>query len=121
MPFDIEKCRQIEEIFKKFLLNRAETILRLKIDEIRRLEMAEQIYELVWKLRCLDLEFVRTEWKVFESETKAKAYGRQQQDELNDNLPPYEKADDSYYFEFMAAYPMAKVDGHRVLLIGDGV
>lgn len=83
--------------------------------------MAEQIYELVWKLRCLDLEFIRTEWKVFESDTRVKAYGRQAQDELNDNLPPCQKADDGYYFEFMAAYPMHKVDGYRVQLIGDEV
>ena len=34
MPLDVEKRKQIEQIFRKFLLNRAKTIRRLKMSDL---------------------------------------------------------------------------------------
>lgn len=62
--------------------------------------MAKQVYELVYKLRCLNFEFVRSIWKVFDSDAEAQAYGRKEQDELNGGLSPEDKADDGYCYIF---------------------
>jgi hypothetical protein len=82
--------------------------------------MPKQIYELVWTIRCAvggeELEFLRTEWKVFESEPTARAYGLHVQDELNDGLPIEEKADDGYYFRFAYEEPVEEIDGYRISL-----
>ena len=78
--------------------------------------MAKQVYELVYKLRCLDFEFVRSVWKVFDSDAEAQAYGRKEQDELNGGLFPEDKADDGYYYIFWYARPVEEVDGFQILL-----
>ena len=78
--------------------------------------MAKQVYELVYKLRCLDFEFVRKVWKVFDSDAEAKAYGRKEQDELNGGLSPDEKAWDGYCYIFDYARPVEEVDGFQILL-----
>lgn len=79
--------------------------------------VSRQIYELVWKIRCLDFEFVTAQWKVLDSEAEAQTYGYHWQNEANDGLPVYEKAEDGYCYQFMGAYPVDKVDGYQVLLV----
>ncbi|MFZ6016715.1 MAG: hypothetical protein ACOYU0_03705 [Nitrospirota bacterium] len=79
--------------------------------------MAKKIYELVYKLKCLDFEFVRTNWKVFNSETEAKAFGRKEQDELNGGLPPTEKANDGYCYIFWYTQPVEQVDGYQICFV----
>jgi hypothetical protein len=74
----------------------------------------EKIYEVLFKIRCLDFEFIRSEWKVFQSEEEARAYGLKVQDELNDGLTPEEKADDGYYFEYWFSWPLNEIDGFPV-------
>jgi len=63
--------------------------------------MPKQIYE--YKL---DLEFVRSVWKVFDSEIEAMAYGRKEQEELNDGLSPNEKAVVGYCYILGYAQPI---------------
>lgn len=82
--------------------------------------MPEQIYELNWKVMCLEFEFGETKWKVFDSEAKAQAYGRQKQDEWNDGLPPCEKANDGYCYQFMGAFLVDEVDGYGIMLLEKG-
>ena len=78
--------------------------------------MPKQIYEASWKIRCLEFEFVTTQWKVFDSETEALAYGYQWQNEANEGLAPCERAEDGYCYEFTSAYPVTEVDGYEILL-----
>jgi len=78
--------------------------------------MSKQVYELCWLIRCDEFEFLRTDWKVFDSADEAKADGLRQQDELNDGLPPDEKSWDGYYFQFSHARPIDEVDGWHIVL-----
>ena len=78
--------------------------------------MPKQIYEASWKIRCLEFEFVTTQWKVFDSETEAKTYGYQWQNEANEGLAPCERAEDGYCYQFTSAYPVTEVDGYEILL-----
>jgi hypothetical protein len=78
--------------------------------------MPKQIYEVVWKIRCLEFEFVTTQWKVFDSEAEAQAYGCQWQNEANEGLSPCERVEDGYCYQFMGAYPVDEVDGYQILL-----
>jgi len=82
----------------------------------RRRDMPKQIYELAWVIGCSEFEFLKTEWKVFDSELEAKAYGLREQDELNGGLPPDEKSWDGYYYRLYYARPVDEVDGFRILL-----
>ena len=34
MPIDVEKRKQIEQIFRKFLLNRVKTVRKLKLSDL---------------------------------------------------------------------------------------
>ena len=63
--------------------------------------MPKQIYE--YKL---DLEFVRSVWKVFDSEIEAVAYGRKEQEKLNDGLSLNEKAVVGYCYILGYAQPI---------------
>jgi len=76
----------------------------------------KQVYELCWLIRCDEFEFLRTEWKVFDSEAEAKAYGLRQQIELNDGLSPDEKSWDGYYHHFSHARSIDEIDGCRIVL-----
>jgi hypothetical protein len=78
--------------------------------------MAKKVYQLVYKLRCLELEFIRTNWRVFGSQAEAEAYGRSEEAELNEGLPPCERASDGYFYTFWYADAVEEVDGHRLLL-----
>jgi len=66
--------------------------------------MPKQIYE--YKL---DLEFVRSVWKVFDSEIEAMTYGRKEQEELNDGLSPNDKAVVGYCYILGYAQPIKKL------------
>lgn len=79
--------------------------------------MIGRIYQVEWLIGCCEFEFVKTEWKVFHSESEAEAYGRQKQDELNDGLPPGEKSWDGYYYRFSHARPVDEVGGFQIRLI----
>ncbi|MBM3303273.1 MAG: hypothetical protein FJY85_25425, partial [Deltaproteobacteria bacterium] len=74
--------------------------------------MGKRIYELVWRITCLDFEFVTTQWKVLNSEAEAQIYGCRWQNEANDSLAPCEKAEDGYCYQFMGAYPVDELDGY---------
>ena len=78
--------------------------------------MPKQIYEIVWKIRCLEFEFVTNQWKVFDSETEAWTYGYQWQNEASEGLSPCEKVEDGYCYQFMGAYPVDEVDGYQILI-----
>jgi hypothetical protein len=74
----------------------------------------EKIYEVIIKIRCLEFEFIRSEWKVFASGEEARAYGLKVQDELNDGLTPEDKADDGYYFQYWFSREVEEIDGFPV-------
>ena len=74
----------------------------------------EKLYEVILKIRCLEFEFIRSEWKVFASEDEARGYGLKVQDELNDGLTPQDKADDGYYFQYWFSREVEEIDGFRV-------
>ncbi|MDP2895941.1 MAG: hypothetical protein Q8Q12_05195 [bacterium] len=74
----------------------------------------EKIYEVIINIRCLEFEFIRSEWKVFTSEDEARGYGLKVQDELNDGLSPEEKAGDGYYFQYWFCRPVEEIDGFPV-------
>jgi len=38
--------------------------------------MIKQIYQVEWLIRCCEFGLVKTEWKVFDSESEAESYGR---------------------------------------------
>jgi len=78
--------------------------------------VVKQIYELGWVIGCSEFEFLKTEWKVFDSKAEAKTYGIQQQDELNDGLPCMEKAFDGYYYRFWYSRPIHEIDSHPIFL-----
>ena len=78
--------------------------------------MGKQLWELTWTIGCLEFEFLRTEWHVFESREEARAYGLRIQDELNGGVSPVERANDGYFFEFEMAEPVGQIDGYRILL-----
>jgi hypothetical protein len=78
--------------------------------------MPKQIYKVTWRIKCLDLEFVTNQWKVFDSKAEALAYGYQWQNEANEGLSPCERAEDGYCYEFTSAYPVDEVDGYEILL-----
>lgn len=79
--------------------------------------MPKQIYEVTWRIKCLEFEFVTNEWKVFDSKAEALAYGYQWQNEANEGLAPCERAEDGYCYEFTSAYPVDEVDGYEILLL----
>lgn len=54
--------------------------------------MPKRMYELGREIYCDEFEFFKTKWKVFDSESEARAYGLQEQADANDNRPPAEAA-----------------------------
>ncbi len=78
--------------------------------------MMKQLYELNWKIRCLDFEFIRTEWRIFQSLQDARAHGTRTQNQLNGDVSPEERAWDGYYFQFHSARPVDTIDGCRISL-----
>ena len=71
--------------------------------------MPKQIYE--YKL---DLELVRSVWKVFDSEIEAMAYGRKEQEELNDGLSLNEKAVVGYCYILGYAQPIKNLVDSKI-------
>ena len=78
--------------------------------------MPKQIYELGWLVGCCGFEFTKTEWRVFGSEDEARAYSLRRQGELNDGLPPDQKAWDGYYYRLWCVRPAHEIDGYRISL-----
>lgn len=82
--------------------------------------MPKQIYELGWKIYCDEFEFFKTQWKVFESESDARVYGLQEQDDANDGLPPTQAASRGYCYRFMYARLVDRIDGYPIVIDEQG-
>ncbi len=83
--------------------------------------MSEQLYEIIWRVKCCEFEFLKTELKVFNEESEAKSYAVQEQTKLNGNMTSGEKSWNGYCYEFWYTRPVFEIDGYSVIIEGKKV
>lgn len=78
--------------------------------------MKPRLYDLCWQVETDVHSFCYRDFKVFDSEEKARKYGKNREAELNDGMTVEERSQDGFYYKYLHAQEVKDIDEFLVKL-----